>query len=368
MLDQKEGSLVTCMAFIEIVDYARKPVAEQIKLTERFNLRLSDALKPVAPGDRIVLDTGNGAALAFLGKPEGALQVAISLRDEIAADPSPSGPTMMVRIGINIGPVKLVKDASGDPSIIGDGIVVAQSVTSFAAPGQILVSHSYREAVSRVSKEYARLLNSESSRTDKYLREHRVYAVVSPTGMPPASAPDGASDPVSGRNRNLRIGALAAVAAILVIAVGVRSSRIKQSPPAETAPAAVVATDSVAATPPVAPEAIPAAPPQAEVKTQKKKTIKPKVDVASAATPVQAASPPTPVAVQVPPGSLGFAIAPWGEIYIDGAKRGVSPPLTEVQVAPGKHNIEVRNTSFPSYSTTIEVTSGVQSKIKYKFN
>ncbi len=347
------------MAFVELEDYAKKSVTEQIKLRERFNSALSTALQSVAPGDRIVLDTSSGAAVAFLGKTEDALLVAMSLRDGIAAETPQSGPALAARIGINIGPIKLIKDGGGEPNIIGDGITVAQSVTGFAAPGQVLVSHAYREAVSRVSPQYGQLLEVVGSRTDKYLREHQVYAAVATSGNGPAPGPA-----ATGRTPKMRMAAMAAIAAILIIAVGVRTFRSKP-PPAEQAPVAA-AEPAPAPAPAAAPEPAPAVPPPVEAPAPKKKVVKPKAEVAAApvATAPTVPLPPPPVA----PGSVEFAIAPWGEVYVDGTKRGVSPPLTEVKVPPGKHTIEVRNTSFPSYSTTIEVTSGAQSKIKYKFN
>ena len=80
-------------------------------------------------------------------------------------------------MGINLGPVRLVKDINGQPNIIGDGINVAQRVMSFARPGQVLVSRSYYEVVSRLSDESSKLFSYEGSRTDKHIREHEVYAV-----------------------------------------------------------------------------------------------------------------------------------------------------------------------------------------------
>jgi class 3 adenylate cyclase len=359
MVDVKDQSLVICTVFAEIVDYAKKPVAEQIKLTERFNALLSEALKNIVPDDRIVLDTGSGAAVSCLGKTEDALLVAIDLRDRIAAEAAQAESALAAHFGINVGPVKLVKEAGGEPNIIGDGITVAQSVMSFAVPGQILVSRAYLEAVSGVSPDYAKLLKPEGSRTDKYLREHQVYSV--------GHAADAAA--VAARNQRLRMGALGAIVAILVIAVGARMMRTKPAPPPETPP--IVATEAAPAlatpgpaTPPVTAPVESNPPP--DTKVQKKKVIKPKIETAAAtaAAPVAASVPAAPAA----PGSLDFAITPWGEIYVDGAKRGVSPPLTQIQIAPGKHAVEIRNTSFPSYTTTVEVTSGAQSKIKYKFN
>jgi hypothetical protein len=80
-------------------------------------------------------------------------------------------------MGINLGPVKLVKDINGHPNIIGDGINVAQRIMSFARPGQIVVSRSYYDVVSNLASEYAKLFQYEGSRTDKHVREHEIYVV-----------------------------------------------------------------------------------------------------------------------------------------------------------------------------------------------
>jgi class 3 adenylate cyclase len=374
MVETTDQSFATCTVFAEIVDYAKKPVAEQIKLTERFNALLDQALTKIVPEDRIILETGSGAAVSCLGKTEDALLMAIDLRDRIAAQTAADGPPLSLHFGINLGPAKLVTEEGSEPNIVGDGLNVAQTVMSFAQPGQILVSRSYHDAVSAVAPSYARMLKAEGSRTDKYLREHHVYSVTDTAGAATAAA----ISPEE-RKKRLRIGALAAIAAILVLAIGIRVSRNKPAPPPEPAPSPVAeqapastATPAAAPAPPgatAAPgNAAPAAetPPAPDTKAApKKKVVKPKTDVAAAPVPAAAAA-PAPAAPA--PGSLEFAITPWGEVYVDGAKRGVSPPMTQIPIAPGKHSIEIRNTSFPSYNTTVEVSSGAQSKIKYKFN
>lgn len=68
-----------------------------------------------------------------------------------------------------------------------------------------------------------------------------------------------------------------------------------------------------------------------------------------------------------PPALVSVAVTPWGEIYLDGRMQGVSPPLAELQVAPGTHEIEIRNTTFPAYTQSIRVKAGEQIKIKHKF-
>jgi serine/threonine-protein kinase len=69
----------------------------------------------------------------------------------------------------------------------------------------------------------------------------------------------------------------------------------------------------------------------------------------------------------VKPGTVKLAIQPWGEIYVDGSKRGISPPLKSLNLAPGKHRIEVRNSEFAPYKETIEVKSGGEATVQYVF-
>jgi serine/threonine protein kinase len=66
-------------------------------------------------------------------------------------------------------------------------------------------------------------------------------------------------------------------------------------------------------------------------------------------------------------GRIGFAISPWGEVYVDGRKRGVTPPLTELKLPPGKYKVEIRNTSFAPHTQTIELGADATLRIKHKF-
>ncbi|HEV7392229.1 MAG TPA: adenylate/guanylate cyclase domain-containing protein, partial [Burkholderiales bacterium] len=177
MAESHSRTLICSVLFIDIVEYSRKPVVEQIALKDRFNELLSHALRGVAVNDRIILDTGDGAAISFIGDPEDALFVASDLREAIAKEADPIDLELATRMGINLGPVRLVKDINGQPNIIGDGINVAQRVMSFAKPSQVLVSRSYYEVVSRLSEESSKLFTYEGSRTDKHIREHEVYGV-----------------------------------------------------------------------------------------------------------------------------------------------------------------------------------------------
>jgi len=64
---------------------------------------------------------------------------------------------------------------------------------------------------------------------------------------------------------------------------------------------------------------------------------------------------------------MNLVVLPWGEVYLDGRMQGVSPPLLELQVAPGKHEIEIRNSNFPVFRQTIQAKVGEKIKINHTF-
>ncbi len=188
---EQKRIFVGSIMFIDIVDYSKKTVSEQILIRERFKSLMTLSLKGIDSELRLVLDTGSGAAVSFLGNVQDALMVSIRMRDYLkAANGAPVVESYLadldrtiplfnyaLRIGVNLGPVKLQQDSHGHPQIVGDGINVAQRITSFAEADQIVVSQSYFDAVSAVSADYTKLLSYEGSRTDQNVRDHEIYVV-----------------------------------------------------------------------------------------------------------------------------------------------------------------------------------------------
>jgi len=66
-------------------------------------------------------------------------------------------------------------------------------------------------------------------------------------------------------------------------------------------------------------------------------------------------------------GTVALAIAPWGEVLIDGTSRGVAPPLTSLSLPPGTYQIEVRNGAFPPYRARVEVRPGQLVALQHRF-
>jgi len=66
-------------------------------------------------------------------------------------------------------------------------------------------------------------------------------------------------------------------------------------------------------------------------------------------------------------GTLLLAVKPWGEVYVDDRKIGVTPPLKRFALAPGLHLITITNSSLPSYQTRLVVDPGTQVTVAHDF-
>ncbi|KGD57103.1 serine/threonine kinase domain protein [Burkholderia pseudomallei] len=51
-------------------------------------------------------------------------------------------------------------------------------------------------------------------------------------------------------------------------------------------------------------------------------------------------------------------VRPWGDVYVSGVKRGASPPLRTLSLAPGVYQIEIRNGTLPPLRRTVKIDPG----------
>ena len=72
-------------------------------------------------------------------------------------------------------------------------------------------------------------------------------------------------------------------------------------------------------------------------------------------------------AVPVSTGILRIAISPWGAVEVDGRAVGNSPPLTELSLPTGRHQVIVRNTDLPPFSTSVNITADQPVTLKHRF-
>ena len=179
-LPKLDRTWLCSVVFVDIVEYSVQSVALQMSWKDRLNRYLAVGIQDVPEGDRVILDTGDGAAICFLGDPEAAMFCGLRLLGSLVEEEPKRESFLRARVGINLGPVKLVRDINGNLNAIGDGINVGQRVMSFARDNQVLVSRSFYEVVSCLSDNYVHLFRYEGVRRDKHVREHTVYELLPP--------------------------------------------------------------------------------------------------------------------------------------------------------------------------------------------
>ncbi len=113
-------------------------------------------------------------------------------------------------------------------------------------------------------------------------------------------------------------------------------------------------------------------------------SIAPSHDVAAGASTLLDSSAPTAVnsattprsnmtrtskasAAMVEKGLVVFAVAPWGEVYVNGARRGTTPPLAQLTLPAGRHTIELRNGQRQPYVAQVDVAPERPLRISHLF-
>jgi hypothetical protein len=65
--------------------------------------------------------------------------------------------------------------------------------------------------------------------------------------------------------------------------------------------------------------------------------------------------------------TVHFSIRPWGNIIVDGQIKGISPPLTRLQLSQGHHTISITNQSFDTVTKEITVTGSNDLVVSHRF-
>ncbi|RYX95051.1 MAG: hypothetical protein EOO28_13305 [Comamonadaceae bacterium] len=179
--DSLRRNVMGTIMFLDLVGYSTHSVSHQVLLKTRFNELLTKVLRSIDETSRITVDTGDGAAVCFLGDPEEALQSALLMRDLLVA----TYRGVLLRIGLHLGPVRVLYDINERVNVVGDGINVAQRIMDFARPNQVVVSRAYYDVISRIADNTANLFRHLGPHLDKHLRSHDIYAVLDANAQPP---------------------------------------------------------------------------------------------------------------------------------------------------------------------------------------
>lgn len=87
----------------------------------------------------------------------------------------------------------------------------------------------------------------------------------------------------------------------------------------------------------------------------------------SEAASAQAAEGAEPTAPAATPATVELAVSPWGEIWVNGAFQGVTPPLTQLSLPPGQHELVIRNGESPDHRVALTVRAGQTLRVQHRF-
>jgi hypothetical protein len=177
---------------------------------------------------------------------------------------------------------------------------------------------------------------------------------------------------------NSKLFVVAPLAFTLIVGTGVIARSHRNDDEAKPAPVAPPPRAALAKVEPA--PSIPApvlAPPVPQPKAEEAKVVhRPKEITPKTAAAVPAAKPsdarrePDTVATLAPAqrdAAVSIIALPWAEVFIDGARQGVSPPLKVIPLKPGKHKVELRNGSFPPHVQTVDLRPGTEISITHRF-
>lgn len=170
---------ISSVVCFDIIDFAKKSETERQIAKKQFNAFIDLAVVDILEKDRLIVDTGHGAIVTCSGSLENALEdalfIALTVRDEVLNSNAKSENPLYLLIGINLGSVKVAKSTNVNdaPNIVGEGLVEAQRIMSFAKPNQILVSRAYYDMASKLTLEIAQMFE----KYDMHAYEHDIYAV-----------------------------------------------------------------------------------------------------------------------------------------------------------------------------------------------
>lgn len=144
---------------------------ELISKTETFRTR--------DPNSTIILPTGDGMAIGFSDSPERPVKLAIELHKGLVGYNQEKRGTdkLLIRIGLESGPVYFVKDLEGKDNVWGPGILMTRRVMDLSGDMQIFAAARIVEELLRISPKYKEMLHPVQSYKTKYGERLQLYNV-----------------------------------------------------------------------------------------------------------------------------------------------------------------------------------------------
>jgi hypothetical protein len=140
----------------------------------------TDVFKTRNPESTIILPTGDGMAIGFDDSPEKPLKLAIQLHKRIKQHNDQfrkESDKLLIRIGLDTGPVHIIRDLNEHENVWGAGIIMARRVMDIAGSMNILVSANLANDIRNLRPEYRKLLHPVGDYSIKHGEKVLIYNV-----------------------------------------------------------------------------------------------------------------------------------------------------------------------------------------------
>ena len=131
------------------------------------------------PRSTVILPTGDGMAIGFSDSPEKPLRLAIEIHKALTRyNQSKVGKEkLLIRVGIDMGPVYVIKDLNGQDNVWGPGIILTRRVMDLAGDMQIFASERIANDIRNLSPEYKEILHPIGDYSIKHGEQLKLYNI-----------------------------------------------------------------------------------------------------------------------------------------------------------------------------------------------
>lgn len=127
----------------------------------------------------VILPTGDGMAIGFSDSPEKPLRLAMDIHKLVNKyNESRRGKNkLLLRIGIDMGPVFVIKDLTGNDNVWGPGIIMARRVMDLAGDMHIFASERIANDIRTLSPEYKSIFHKIGNYSIKHGETLKLYNI-----------------------------------------------------------------------------------------------------------------------------------------------------------------------------------------------
>ena len=142
-------------------------------------IRRTGTFSRADPDSLVVLPTGDGMAIGFSDSPEKPVLLAIEIHKALTRYNKTQRGTnvLLIRVGIDMGPVYVVKDLNNMDNVWGPGIILTRRVMDLAGDMNIFASGKIAEELIKLSADYKKIIHPIGSYHIKHGEEIPIFNI-----------------------------------------------------------------------------------------------------------------------------------------------------------------------------------------------